>query len=247
MSRTSRRTISSQSTQSISRARSLQSLRQQCKPSRVQLVNSRLRRHNPNVRIEVVDAANTLVHNFLQTSVRRNRLAIADNRESLLPDTHLRSKGARSGLCLEALLVVPGCDLDGSRRPKQRDYKDFILHNIVSIGSAAEEVPCRVVGASTHRGVGRIALDVPGRGPVPVYQLLVLDVLVWRYLASFVGGDERAGHLQPATMRPEAVNIKILTVGARKLTYPLPTSKPHHQCEAMTEARCNATRHSRSK
>ena len=91
--------------------------------------------------------------------------------------------------------------MNRSRGSQERDYKDRIFHGFPAVGSAQEIITARVVGRD-HACISRVAVDTSWSWPIPVDELVGLDIVIDRGSAGFERGDEGLRDLKPSFMGP---------------------------------------------
>lgn len=207
--------------QSVGRARRPQSLRQRSETRGLECVDRCGCGERSHVRVEVVDTANARIDDILHRSSRQDCVSIATDRETLLTDSHWHRKGISASRSIESLAVIARGDLDGGWRREERHHEDRVLHGLIAIRPATEEVSAGIVGITLHCGVGRIAVDALGRRPIPINELVLGDELADEIGPSLVRRDERLRHLEPSVVRPDhwSAALNSASTGSKKILH----------------------------
>lgn len=176
-----------------------QANRERGEPSCIQRIRFALWQ-GPDISVEVVETTRACVSDILARGSTQDLLRIPGQGELLLPDAHVHFEWASACRSVEGLGVRPWCHVDGSGGFQQADHKYWVLHVFPAIRLAVEVVPTGVA-PSLHSVICRVAVHSPRRWPVPVDDLVVLDILIDRLGSCLVRGNERPGQVPPPVMR----------------------------------------------
>ena len=171
--------------------------------------------HSPDIRVEVVDAARAHIGDIHQRRAAEDGLPVAGQGKLLLPKVGWDLEQVGAGGALERLRGAARRHRHRARALEQRHHIHRVVHRLPPVGPTHEVVAAAVVRRAVRRRVGRVAVQPLEIPPIPVDQLLILDVGRHVRVAVLVRGNEWLRQVQEAVVRhvvgPFRVSVVIVS------------------------------------